>query len=64
MEKIGKQFSSFAEAEQAEDYYYKSLTPDQRVNLLLELVAQHSNLFNGTSERFERVFRVAPLQEG
>ena len=63
MERFGQKFNSLEEADLAEDQYYKSLSPNERVDLLLELVAQYRIAFNGTAERFERVFRLTSLEE-
>lgn len=63
MEKVFKKFDSFADADHAEDEYYARLSPNERVQILLDLVAQYGTLFDGTPERFERVFRVIPLNE-
>lgn len=63
MKRFGQKFDSFEEAERAEDLYYKSLSPDERVNLLLELISQYRKAFDGTPEGFERVFRVTTLEE-
>jgi len=64
MEKVWKKYNSFEEADRAEDEYYSSLSPDQRVAILLELVARYGKLFGGTSAGFERIFRVARLEVG
>ena len=63
MEKLLKVFNSFEEAEQADDAYYASLTPQQRVDLLLDLIAAHRESLGETASRFERVYRVVELSE-
>lgn len=63
MSKTFKKFSSFSEADASEDKYYLNLSAKQRVDILLDLVQQHGGQFGGTSERFERVFRVTSLRE-
>lgn len=64
MEKLpGQKFSSFEAADRAEDEYYKSLSPNERVEILLTIIAQHKSQADGSSDRFERVFRVAALSE-
>jgi hypothetical protein len=40
MRKTVEVFNSFAEAEKADKEYYRSLTPNQRVEMLLELIDQ------------------------
>ncbi len=61
MEKVGRKFRSFAEAEQAEREYYRSLTPQQRLDLMLDLIRQ--SVPDEAFERFERVCRVVKLHE-
>jgi uncharacterized protein YdeI (YjbR/CyaY-like superfamily) len=61
MEKAARIFHSFAEAEKAEREYYRSLTPEQRLEILFDLVAaQHPH---ATEQRLERVCRIIKLQE-
>ncbi len=55
-------FHSFAESERADRAYYRSLTPSQRLELLLELIQQWQG--DETAKGFERVYRVAKLHEG
>jgi hypothetical protein len=40
MEKTIQIFQAFAEAEKAEKEYYRSLSPEKRIEILLELRAQ------------------------
>jgi len=54
-------FSSFDDAERADVEYYASLTPDERVAILLEIIANHREATGETSERLERVYRVTEL---
>ena len=63
MDRVFKKFDNFAEADRAEDQYYMEMSPNKRVELLLELVSQYGTIFGESSEGFERVFRVAPLEE-
>ena len=61
MEKAARVFHSFAEAEQADADYYRSLTPEQRLEILFELVKSQQP--DGTEQRLERVCRVIKLQD-
>jgi uncharacterized protein YdeI (YjbR/CyaY-like superfamily) len=61
MEKVVRVFHSFAEAEKADDEYYRSLTPQQRLQILLELVKSKSA--DEPEQRLERVCRVIKLQD-
>jgi len=55
MERVVRTFSSHEEAAKADREYYRSLTPEQRLDILLELIEQGGG---GTQSRFERVYRV------
>lgn len=55
-------FSSFDEAEQADHRYYASLSPRERLDIVFELVARHQEPTLGTTEGFERVYRVTDLE--
>jgi hypothetical protein len=58
MEKTVKVFKSFADAERADKQYYRSLSPAQRIEMLLILRDQYRPYSNELTERFERVYRV------
>ena len=62
MEKTAQKFASFKEADQAEIAYYRSLTPLQRVDLLLELVAQGQPR-DEAERRLKRVYRIVELSK-
>ncbi len=59
-----RRFESLAEADEAEREYYFSLTPEERVDILLELIAAHRSVYGEAAERFERVYRVDELSKG
>jgi hypothetical protein len=61
VEKVVRVFHSFAEAEKAGEEYYRSLTPEQRLEILFELV--QSQQADEPEQRPERVCRVIKLQE-
>lgn len=54
-------YESFEEADQADRRYYASLTPQQRLDLVLDLVQRHNQGHGETSDRLERVYRVDEL---
>lgn len=54
-------FTSFAEADEAETRYYASLTPQQRLDLQLEIIARHREALGQTDHRLERVYRVVKV---
>ena len=51
-------FASFAEAEEADRQYYRSLTPNQRLDNLLMLRDQYRPYSNDLTEGFKRVYRI------
>ena len=51
-------FRSFQEADDADRAFYRSLTPEQRLDILLELISQH-----GRVKRLERVYRIVKLED-
>jgi hypothetical protein len=61
MEKEFAVFRSFADAERADRAYYRSLTPSERVDILLELISRWQD--DETAKGFERIYRVAQLHE-
>ena len=62
MERVAFVFRSFEEAEKAEAEYYASLTPEQRIEIALQLRDLLKDLPNGSSERLERVSRITQLE--
>ena len=57
MEKVIRQFSSYARANAADRQYYKSLSTQHRLDILLELVdTQRGN--DEASQRLARVYRI------
>ena len=61
IERIVRKFSSHEEAERAEREYYKSLSPEQRVEILLELMNRARDLNDPASQRLEGVYRIVKL---
>ena len=61
MEKVARIFRSFAEADKADFEYYHSLTPEQRLDILGELIARAHP--DKTGQRIEKVCRIIKLQE-
>ena len=56
MEHTVARYSSHDEAERANREYYRRLTPQQRLEILFELIAQHD--VNAPAERLQRVYRI------
>jgi len=59
-----KRFRSFDEAEAADAAYYASLSPDERVDVLLELIAAHQEAVGEATQGLARVCRVVELARG
>jgi hypothetical protein len=55
VEKTAKKFRGFAEAEKADRDFYKKLTGNERLRILVEL------LNHGPEQRLERVSRITQL---
>ena len=54
MEKVVRKFKTHAEADRADREYYRTLTPGQRVDILLQLIDD----YYGPQHRLERVCRI------
>jgi flagellar motility protein MotE (MotC chaperone) len=63
VERVVHVFRSFKDAEQADDEFYANLTPEERLDILLELVEQHRSAFGEAASRFERVHRIIELSQ-
>ncbi|HEX2932777.1 MAG TPA: hypothetical protein VHV54_23810 [Candidatus Binatia bacterium] len=59
MEKVVRKFSSFDEADNADDEYYRTLSGDEKLQILLELIMPE----NFDAAVIERSARVHPLTE-
>ena len=64
VERVWAKFSSHEEARQANLAYYRGLTPQQRLDILLELISLFRKEGDASSERLERVCRISQLQRG
>ena len=64
MERVVRKFSSFEEAGKADHDYYRGLTPQQRVDICLELSARLRKELGEDSERLARVSRIIKLPRG
>jgi hypothetical protein len=54
-------FQGFEAADRADDEYYAALAPQERLEILLDLVAAYRESTGETSTRLERVYRVTEL---
>jgi hypothetical protein len=58
MKKTIEVFRSFTEANEADKKYYRSLSPNERVALLLLLREQYRPYSDELTEGFKRVYRI------
>ena len=56
-----RKFDSFEAADKSDREYYRLLTPERRVEILLELVETYGN---ASVKGFERVYRFVKLEDG
>jgi hypothetical protein len=61
VEKVARKFRSFAEADKADREFYQSLLPEQRLEMLCDLIA--TSYPDEIKQGLERVCRVIKLQE-
>jgi len=58
VERVVKKFTSFAEAEKADLRFLKSLSGNQRLQMLLEIIRSYQP---NNEQGFERVYRIVKL---
>lgn len=63
MDRTVRKFDNPAAADRADREYYHGLTPQQRLGILLELLAQQRDGEDETAGRLERVYRIAKRGE-
>lgn len=64
MERAVRKFTTHAEADEADRHYYQSLTSQERMEIMLELVRRYQEGFGDESaRRLKRVYRVVKLGE-
>ncbi len=56
-------FRTFDEADRADDRFYAGLTPDERRDILLELIERYRSGLGESAQRFARVHRIVELSE-
>lgn len=61
MEKVIRVLNGFEDAAAEDRKYYASLTPQQRLDLALEIGRLYREGLSESGERFERVYRVIEL---
>ena len=64
MEKVFRIFDSHNDADCEEKKYYLGLSPNQRVEILLQLVSNYSDTYNnGTTARLQRIYRIIDREQ-
>jgi hypothetical protein len=63
VERVARVFSTFADADEADDEFYATLTPEARLGILLELIERERSALGQVAERFERVHRIVELEQ-
>ena len=58
MSKTFRKFDSHAAADAADRAFYRSLTPEQRLDILLELVHRYREGFDEAGKGFQRVYSI------
>jgi hypothetical protein len=64
VERVAQVLRTFEDAERADDQFYADLTPEARLDILLELVERQRSALGEAAERFERVHRIVELSQG
>lgn len=63
MDIVLSKFTSFEDADKADELYYAKLAPQERVDILLDLIASYRESLGEIAEGFERVYRVTKLSQ-
>ena len=63
MQRVVRIFDSFEDADRADREYYASLTPQQRLELLLDLIQANTD-DDENQQGFARVHRIVELPSG
>ena len=64
MERVVAKFRTHREAEEATLAYYRSLSPEERLEMLFQLRAAHHKDDDASSQGLARVYRIAQLKRG
>jgi hypothetical protein len=56
-------FKSFAEAEDQEHAEYAAMSPEERLDILLDLITRYRESLGEAAEGFERVHRIVELSQ-
>jgi hypothetical protein len=61
MEKVVAIYDSFEAADRADREFYAKLTPDQRVQMAVDLLDLFEVSTDGAPQRLERIYRIVEL---
>ena len=61
MDRVVRVFRNFEDADEADDQFYAELTPQERLDILLELIERHRSALGQAASRLERVHRIVEL---
>lgn len=64
MDHVVQKFRDFEAADRATRDYYRSLTPAQRIEILLEIIQQARESDGETEQRLAPVYRIVKLPRG
>ena len=64
VDRIVRKFRTLEEAERADREDYRRMSPDERLEILLHLLAHPWPQGDAASEGLQRVYRVAQLKRG
>lgn len=64
VDRIVRKFRTFEEAEQAEREDYRRMSPEERLEILLHLLAHPWQQSDAPSQGLQRVYRIAQLKQG
>jgi hypothetical protein len=63
MERVAQVFRNHEDADRATREYYRSLTPAQRLKILLEIIARPRESNHDSEQGLARVYRIVKLPQ-
>lgn len=63
VKRVVHKFGSFAESDRASRRYYAGLRPEERLEILLDLIAARRGDENEAAQGLQRVYRIVKLGE-
>jgi hypothetical protein len=61
VDRVAKVLKGFEQADEADDEFYAHITPQERLDILLELIERYRSDLGEAASRLERVHRVTEL---